>query len=123
MQIKKNIQIVVSLFFLLAGNVNAQDHRSNELKQNKINSLSQRLKISINSATKIVELMEHYTNLSNKIYHDSSLTTEQKVDKLDALEREKLQKLGSFSKVEGKLNGKEKLAPLLKKQEKSFSNK
>ena len=101
--------MIVSMSLTTA--LKAQEKQS-DLKNKRASYLSKQMSISLTSAYRLVEISDKYVESSNRIYHDSSLTSDQKVKRLQFLQQERNNQIEAISATEGKLDGKDKLAPL-----------
>lgn len=106
--------IVLLTTFLFAGMLNAQESEV-VLRQKKISYLSQKMSVSTATATKIISIFETYRNASNRVYHDSTLTTAQRVERLREIRNEKDRQIQAITAAEGKSDGKGKMTPFLKR--------
>ena len=117
MSIQIHVLIVLSTFIINSGIVQAQK-KQNELKQRRVTYLSKQMGVSESVAARIVSAVDEYKDAANKIYHDSTLTSAMKLQRLKENDEQKEVKLDAVIPVEARQRqkGKSGFLKLTRKQ-------
>jgi len=95
MQIKKHmirrspITLVVLFFLVISFNLNLCAQTPEKIKNLRIGYLSKKYKMNSSESQTLVRVIDETTQMMNRIFHDSTLTSSEKIKRIQVLEKQR----------------------------------